>query len=258
MRPRLATLSVALLTVATPVLADDDDAEPWRFDIGVPLWAPRVDGNITVRGLEKDVSVSFQDIRDHLDASFSLGLQVHKGRFGMYTDGSYLKFSGNDGTDGNGITTSSDLKLVIGDAGLSYLIYKSEGERPFLLEGTVGARYWYTSTELNLHDASGNKTFSGGKDRNLVDAVVGLRASQYLTPKLHLDVQGDGGGFDISYDTDWTWSAAGMLSYNIFDWFTASAGYRALALDVKDGSGNSENGLNLTFHGPFILLSFHF
>src|SRR5512143_1919002 len=52
---------------------------PWQFGVTLPLWAPGIDGNVTLHGMQQDVNVSFDQIKDHLDASFALGLEVRKG-----------------------------------------------------------------------------------------------------------------------------------------------------------------------------------
>ena len=93
---------------------------------------------------------------------------------------------------------------------------------------------------------------------DLAQPVIGVRATQYLTSKLHLDIAGDGGGFDVNNSTDWTWSTSGMLSYDFTKWFTLSAGYQALAIDESNGTGASQKGVNLVFQGVAAALTFKF
>ena len=136
--------AIALTATTQAVRAADQADDPWRFGVTVPLWAPQIDGDVEVRGNHRDVNVSFSTLRDHLDAAFSLGLDARKGKFDIYGDVGYMKFSG-----GGGIA-SFDLKFVIADAGVAYRLVKTEGEHPFVLEGTAGLRYWYTDTTLTL------------------------------------------------------------------------------------------------------------
>jgi hypothetical protein len=149
------------------------------------------------------------------------------------------------------------LKFVIADGGVSYVFLKTGEEHPFVLAGTAGVRYWYAdiSTRLNVPVLG---EFNGGKIWRLADPVVGLRASQYLTRKLHLDVSGDFGGFDINNDTDITWSATGVATYDFAKWFSLSAGYKALAIDESKGSGDSKTGINLIFNGVLVAATFTF
>ena len=240
---------------ATPAAALDETA--WQFGVKLPLWAPAIDGNVTVRGVQQDVNVSFDQLKDHLDASFAMGLEARKEKLGFFAGVGYMKFSG-DYSSANGGHASSELKFLIADAGASYQLLKTESEHPFVLEGTAGIRYWHTESDLTLTGPLGARTLSGSNKQNLVDPVIGLRASQYLTRKLHLDFAGDFGGFDISHDTDITWSATGVVTYDFAKWFSLSAGYKALALDESNGSGKGKNGLDLIFNGALLVANFKF
>jgi hypothetical protein len=80
----------------------------------------------------------------------------------------------------------------------------------------------------------------------------------YLTRKLSLALHGDVGGFGISdSSSDLSWQAIGTLGYDFTQLFTLSLGYRALSVDKHSGSGSSEKGANLQFHGPILGFAFH-
>ena len=247
-----ATTDPAATAEMTPVA----DADAWKFGVTVPLWAPQVDGNVTLKGRQADVNVNFSDLQSHLDASFSLAMNAQKGKFGLFGNVGYMKFSGGFG-DALGGHSDWKLKFLVANAGASYLLVKTENEHPFVLAGTAGVRFWYTSTDLDHRDALNTRDFQGYGNQTLFDPVLGLRASQYITQKLHLDVAADGGGFNLSHDTDWTWSASGMLTYDFAKWFSASAGYQALALNESTG-GKQANGVNLIFSGVAGALTFKF
>jgi hypothetical protein len=252
----LAALSVAILATTGTAIADETADAPWQFAVTVPLWAPQINGNVTVLGHQQDVNVSFSQLKDHLDTSLALAMEAHKGKFGIFGNFGYMKFSGGF-TGPLGGTTSADLKFLLANGGVSYQLVKTESEHPFVLAATAGIRYWYVATSLSHNGAGG--TWRGGDNYDLVDPVIGLRASQYLTPKLHLDISGDGGGFNLNHNTDWTWSAAGMLTYDFAKWFSLSAGYQAVALDESNGdSGTGKHGLNLVFSGVAAALTFKF
>jgi hypothetical protein len=147
------------------------------------------------------------------------------------------------------------------NAGGSYQLAKLGEEHPFVLNATAGVRYWYAATQITYRDRLGNLVFNGGNNYDVIDPVLGLRATQYLTSKLHLDVSGDGGGFNINHSTDWTWSVAAMASYDFTHWFTLSAGYQAVALDESSGSGTGKDGkkgVNMIFSGFAAGLTFKF
>ena len=249
----LAALSVAALTLAGTGFTASGQDNNWHFGATIPLWAPQIDGNVTVQGHQDNTHISFSDLKDHLDASFSLGLEARKEKFGLFTGFSYMRFSVG------GTPVADELKVYIVNGGVSYQLVKTDGEHPFILEATAGLRYWGTRNKLTIRDSGGALLFQGTKDRDLYDPVVGLRGSQYLTRKLHLDFAGDVGGFGLS-DSQSTldWSAAGMVSYDFAKWFTLSGGYQALALDASKGSGANKNGIDLIFHGVLVAAKFKF
>ena len=82
----------ATTPMAAPLPAPDES--PWRFGVTVPLWAPQINGNVTIKGHQQNVDVSFDQLKDHLDAAFSLALEARTEKFGFYADVGYMKFSG--------------------------------------------------------------------------------------------------------------------------------------------------------------------
>ena len=118
---------------------------------------------------------------------------------------------------------------------------------------TDSIRYWATENDLKITGPQGAVLVDSNEKNDLIDPIIGLRASQYLTRKLHLDFQGDIGGFGLSDDSaDLDWSAAGLLTYDFAKWFSLSAGYKALALDVESGSGARKKGADVIMHGLLI------
>ena len=237
------------------------DQDAWQFGLSVPLWAPQINGNATVGGRRENVNVSYTTLKDHLDSVFSVAIGARKGKFDFYGDVGYMKFSISDshvGPDGQmHVNSWAGLKFLVSDAGMGYQLVKTESEHPFILEGTAGVRYWYVSSPVRFSDDLGNTLFAGSKTWNLVDPVLGFRGSQYFTRKLHLDFAGDGGGFNISHNTDWTWSAMGALTYDFCNCFSLSAGYKAVALDESENKSTGNNGVNLIFNGALVSLNFH-
>ena len=142
---------------------------------------------------------------------------------------------------------------------MSYQLVRTSSEHPFILEATLGIRYWGTKNELKVKDGGGTVLFDDDKNRDLLDPMIGLRGSQYLTQKCHLDFAGDIGGFGISDNqSDLDWSATGLVSYDFAKWFTLSGGYKAVGLDASKGSGTSKNGVNIVMNGFLIAAKFKF
>jgi hypothetical protein len=236
--------------------AMDEDA--WQFGLGIPLWAPQINGNSTIRGNQRNVNVSYKTLRQHLDAVFSMAVEARKGKFDFYGDVGYMKFSFDDFSLGGQANAWTGLKFLVADAGMGYLLVKTDSEHPLLLEATAGVRYWYVSDDLTLTYPIGNAFLRGSKTWNVVDPVLGFRGSQFFTRKFHLDFAADGGGFDINHNTDWTWSATGVLTYDFARWFSLSAGYKAVALDESENKTNGKNGVNFIFHGALVAATFNF
>lgn len=253
-----AAVSAVLLTMAGNGFTADPNDDSWQFGITVPLWAPSIEGDVTVRGRTADVDVGFDDLKDHLDAALSLGIELRKRSYGFYGDFGYMKFSA-DASGANGASGDADLKFIVGNAGGFFRLADTGGESPFILEMTAGLRYWYVGTELELTGPLGIVEVDSGDIKRLYDPVVGLRLTEYLTTKLHLDLAGDVGGFEITSDSsDLTWSGKGLLSYDVARWFTLSAGYYALALEESSGSGTSERGIDIIMHGVMLAAKFKF
>jgi len=254
----LAALTLTLVTIAGTVSAANAPEDRWRFGVIVPIWAAGIDGDMTIRGRQVDVDVGFDDLKDHLDASFSLGLEARRDRFGFYGAVGYMKFSADD-TLLAGAEAEAELKFLIAEAGGFYGLLRLGEERPFVLEALGGVRYWAIDNELEITGPGGTKLFDGGDEKDLIDPIIGLRASQFLTRKLHLDFQGDIGGFGISDDTsDFAWSATGLVTYDLARWFSLSAGYKALAVEAERGSGTSERGVDIIMHGLLLAAKFTF
>jgi hypothetical protein len=246
---RVAAVSAAILTMAgTGFTAHGQDDDPWRFSLGVPVQATRIDGTATVLGHERDVNVSFNQLKDHLETALSLAFEARKQEYGFYSGFSYMKFTGQNSLG------AAELKFLILEGGGFCRFVKTEGDHPFILEGVLGVRYWHTDTTLGIYAIP----FNGAHSEDLADPIIGLRGSQILCRKCHLDFSGDVGGFDISHKTDFTWSAGAVVTYDFTKWFSLSAGYKALSLDVGNGSGPNENNINVVMHGPLIVGKFIF
>lgn len=253
-----ALLGVVLLTAAANAFAADAQEDPWRFSATIPIWALGVDGDVTLRGTTADVGVSFDQLAEKLDAVYSLGVEARKQQYGFFGDFGYMKFSADD-SSGRGTSSDAELKILIANAGGFYRLIKTSGDRPFILEAIAGARFWDIETNLKLTSPRGRVLLDGSNSTDLVDPVVGLRGSQFLTQKWHLDFQSDVGGFGISdSSSDLTWSAAGMVAYDVTMWCSLSAGYKALSLDMEEDSGAKKRGADIIMHGLLISAKFTF
>lgn len=250
--------SLWAMMTATTFAADNTQDDRWRFGVTIPLWAPGIDGDVTARGRTADVDLSFDDLTDNLEASFSIGLEARRERFGFFGNVGYMAFESDERLAG-GAESDAELKFLVADGGGFFRLIKTGEECPFILEALAGVRYWSVETDLKITAPGGGVLVNAEPDHHLLDPIVGLRATKYLSRKWHLDFQGDVGGFEISNDTsDLTWSASGMVSYDFTRWFTLSGGYKALALDKESGSGARERGVDIVMHGVLLAAKFSF
>ena len=244
--------------ISPPSLSQPATGDDWRFGLTAPLWFPQINGDATVRGNQRNVNITYSTLREHLDTVFALALEAHKDKFSIYGDVGYMKFSAGANGPKGVVNSSLGLKFLYSDLVGGYQLVHTGTDRPFILEGTLGVRYWYASLPLTVSDPFGNTVQAYANTWNIVDPVLGFRGQQYFTKKFHLDFQGDGGGFDLNHSSDWTWAANATLSYDFARWFTLSAGYQALALDESENKANGANGVNFIFHGVLVELNFFF
>ena len=90
-----------------------------------------------------------------------------------------------------------------------------------------------------------------------VDPVVGGRILQDVSEDWFLTARGDIGGFGLG--SGLSWNLPGGIGYDVADWFSLVAQYKALVVDFD----NEKTGLDFlsydtTTHGPLIGFVFHF
>ncbi len=69
-----STPTAAPVTSPGMTAPDTMNEDSWQFGVTVPLWAPQINGNATIRGRQQDVNVNFSELKDHLDTSLALAL----------------------------------------------------------------------------------------------------------------------------------------------------------------------------------------
>ncbi len=69
--------------------------DDWEFVVAPYLWMAGMIGDVTVKGTDSEVDAGFSDILDSLDAAFLGYIEARKGKWGFYTDASYLKLAGS-------------------------------------------------------------------------------------------------------------------------------------------------------------------
>ena len=239
-------------------------ADGWRTNFVSLIWLIGMDGDVGVGDRTADVSADFGDILDASDSIFAYSgrLEVAKGRWGGFIDGTYAKLGVDDQSGPLGrseIDITNELAVV--DFGLMYRLGQwspfraaERNRHDITLDLYAGGRY--SHVELEVDPA---RFESRSRSQDWVDPIVGAKLVLPLSQRWRLVTGGDVGGFSV--ESDFTWSATAVFGYD-FQLFghraTAFAGYRAIGQDFTDGSGDDEFTWDMILHGPLIGLDFKF
>jgi hypothetical protein len=290
------TTSVVRAQTAGPMLTGsgtgtgktDDD---WRFGFTAYGWATSMSGSATARGNTVNINASIIDLFQKSDsvAAWDSYFEANKGRFGFYADFVWARLGIPASAAAyvnpiRGVTLSAQANaavttsLTIVEAGGLYEVAKWPGsDRSFTaLDAYVGARYWSSSTQVNL-DLTGNLDFSDPRlarfdrsrsigvadsgNQQWVDPLIGLRLRHQFTPSQEIMLKADVGGFGIPGSSLFSWQAAALYGYTWqFDGYALATigGYRALSTNINFDSGTNGSALNLVIHGPLIGLTVKF
>jgi hypothetical protein len=252
--------------------------DKWEFEVVPYLWMSAMKGDVTLKGIEGSVNMSFSDIWNDLTFGAMLKIEARKGRWGIFLDTVYMNledniqgkrtFTGPQGQRTAEILADADISMEqwVLEFGGFYELTKTpvgqDKDKMMYLDLLVGGRYWYLSTDVdvglvldaNRNTIARNISKSGSKD--WIDPFVGLRTRIQLTEKLMLVLRGDIGGFGVG--SDFSWNAAGYFGYRASEMISLWAGYHALGVDYKSGGGNSKIVYDMIFQGPVLVVGFRF
>lgn len=244
------------------------EPEKWHVAATVYSWLPAIDGKVIFPGGlgSADLHVPFHDILNHLKMTFMGAVDVHYGRWGMFTDALYLDVGGvksqtNDFSIGDTripIGTTADLTVDIKSwvwtlAGE----YRVVSDPAWSVDLLAGARMLYLKPTLgwSLNGDIG-PTFTPGRNgsesisETLWDGIVGVKGRYvfgedraWFAP-FYLDV-GTG-------QTKFTWQATAGVGYS-YRWGDVLAVWRYLDWNAR--SGTSLSDLNMS--GPMLGVVLH-
>ena len=241
---------------------DKKSADDWRFLIGLPLWIPGVDGQMSVDGLSFSTDQDTSDVIDLMDSHLNFALALHveaqKGRFGFFGDMMYLNVGAERDT-AIGTTTNGKIAGFIGELGLLYTLNTGEplkpGAVPFRIDLLGGIRTTAIGVEIDPENLESRKD-----SKTLWDPSIGLRSEVGLAKWLSIKGRGDIGGFSAFGDdsSNLTWQASAAASFHFDSAWNLDLGYRWLSYDYDEGSGFDRFELDAVLHGPYIELDFRF
>lgn len=252
--------------------------DKWEFELLPYLWMAGLSGDVTVKGNQANISMSFGDIWDNLKFGAQLHMEAKKDKWGLFLDTTYMNL--DTSIDGARYRTGPDGRLQVEkylDADISFDEWLIEFGGTYQLakiplgqdKGGMmyldllgGGRYWYLSTDIDVGlivEDNGNvvsRSISPSGSKQWIDPFIGLRTRFQLTKNLMMAFRGDVGGFSVG--SKFTWNASGYIGYSLSEMVSLWAGYRALGVNYQSGSGSSKFVYDVTMQGPAIGMGFRF
>lgn len=240
-----AIVAAVLFLSASRSFAETEEADKWKLTLGPNLWLAGIEGNVNLRGQEKDIDISFSDLIKDVQGGFMFRIEARKEKYGFFLQPNYLKLSKQDQLANVDAEINVDFWLI--ELGGFYQLAKFKKQSA--LDLLVGVRQWSLSTDIDVSVPKLGVAESRSFDGDLTDPFVGLRFVTFLTDRLSFEAWGDVGGFDISDNTPKrSWQAGGKFGYKIFKRANIFAGYRAIGIEVE----KNNNRVDLTFLGPIV------
>lgn len=228
----------------------------WALQLTPYLWAARLDGSVSPFRRSPTITVAkpFSEIFDDLNFGGFIDLWGRRGNYVLaadvaYTDitdsrttGSLPVLAGTQVLDGSADTRQLTVTFKGG-----YRVHEGEKE---VLELLAGVRYWHISNDVKLRYGTVSRSY--GESFSWVDPVLGGRFRYRWNDRWQVQVQADVGG--LGAGARFTWNVLSVVSYNISDQFSASAGYKMLGVDYRSNG----HVFDTVMRGPVIGLTYRF
>jgi opacity protein-like surface antigen len=233
-----ATLTAAVALSALESVSGVAAAD-WEHTLATHMWGASISGDASFRDVSAEVDVPIDDILDALEFS---GFAAYRARTEGWALGGEVIYLGLGNSNDTG---DADMDQWIVDLDGGWRFHKN-------LELVFGLRYLRTNTTVEFSGPLAAE-LEGSTDR--VDPIVGIRALVPFAKKWRFQGRADVGGFGV--DSDLTWQAMVHLGIQASDTLAFWLGYRAIGYDVDLERERDALGLDLTFHGPQLGLTFH-
>ncbi|MGB6976743.1 MAG: hypothetical protein WBE18_04735 [Gammaproteobacteria bacterium] len=226
----------------------------WHFLIAPYGWASSVEGDATVKNRTSHIHVPFRKILKYIDFAAEAHVEAGYGPLTLMIDPTYLKLSKdvNARLLNTQFTINAHLvsEVTLIDGGVFYRILSTGPATPEYasLELLGGARYLNVSNTLTFARIS--STLS--TNIQLTAPIVGARLKYDPTPRAHLWLRGDVGGFGVD-NVKSTWSSTVGFAYTVYPHIDLGVAYRVL--DIHFTTPNST--MNVLMYGPMIGIGFH-
>jgi hypothetical protein len=233
----ITALVIALL--ASAPMASASESDEWQFNIApLYLWAVSLDGTMTVRDVEGDFTLDFQDAFSNIEMVFTVHFEAQKGNWAILADVSYLDLAGSQDHLLPNQTIDVELKNMI-------------------LEGAGGYQFqpnWWALFGVRHYTLDPQITFpirpTIDEKESWTDVFVGAMWRPRLGERWTFS-----GRFDLGTgDSDLVWNAAALVDYRIGKWAAVFVGYRHLDYDYKNSPEGF--GYDVSSSGPLAALRF--
>ena len=256
----VSLLGIALMAAFAPALAKAGD--DLQFAVTPYLWGAGIDGTVSVKGHQADISKPFDEIIKDLDLAAMVNFQVRKGRFGAYTDVLFLGMSDTASVVSPAGATLAEVSASIDqwqvDFGASWAVAQwgaAGADKKGAVDLLLGGRYWNFATKLK----SESPYFAGEREvkttQDWIDPIVGVRFAVDLTPKLQVVGRGDVGGFDLGSGSKLTWSTSAYLGWHFTPLLSVYAGWKYLSVERESDRGAE---VDFALSGPVLGVAFTF
>jgi hypothetical protein len=211
-------------------------AADWENYLGVYGIGASVTGSGTVRNLELDIDVDFDDLFDKIEMGGMARYRGQSDKVAVVADAVFVGL-------GEG---GADFDALIFDVSAAYRFNK-------VVEGFVGLRYTDLKLDLRFAGPLQDRRLTAG--RTFWDPIVGVRAQGPIGKRWNIQAQGDVGGFGVGMDL--TWQAAANIGFEAGKTVSIWFGYMALGQEF-DAGRNERLELDLVYHGPQVGVFFRF
>lgn len=238
---------------ACPAAPDNCMDDNVHMRIGIPLWAPSLNGDITIGQHQGHIHKDFSSFFDRVDFIAPLNIELRKSRFYFSANGFYMKTS--QGFEPRGIFAAPGasgnltLRQATGAIDLGYELVR---QPCYSLTAYAGARMAYLKPDLTI--SSAGFSTSRSTTRFYGDPIIGLYGTYQFLNWLGIYVKGDVGGFGLLND-HLTWAVTPAVEFRPLQHMYVRAGWEWLGLDVVN---RNNFNFDATLGGPMVELGWRF
>jgi opacity protein-like surface antigen len=220
--------AIAIATAACVLLASAASAEDlhWKYSLTAYIWATDIGISAeTPTGETVEAELSFSDALKDLDFAFSAIFEARKGKWSLFTDGSYIKLSPTNSTPGpltESVTDQTQATVISG-----YAAYRAFEHPSFAVDLAGGFRWANLDSDISTSGGTIGDTEFNSSDA-WVDPLIGVRLSTQISKKVSATLFADYGGFSSESTT---WQTLVSVDYALNHHWTLLGGYRYMEFD---------------------------